>query len=145
MVAYSFMERFIEPIRAGTKIGTIRALGKRRHARPGEQLQLYYHQRRPDGFKIIDDVTCLRVNEIRLDLTGKSSFVLTSNGVPIEGWDAVNQFARADGFEDFAAMLDFWEQTHGPILFEGAHIIWRETPANVIEVPIPCIKRPENA
>lgn len=52
---------------------------------------------------------------------------------------------RADGFEDFAAMLDFWEQTHGPILFEGAHIIWRETPANVIEVPIPCIKRPENA
>jgi hypothetical protein len=60
MVAYSFKDRFIVPISlglnipydvdhvvdvdAGPKRQTIRAIGLRRHARPGETLQLYHAQ-----------------------------------------------------------------------------------------------------
>lgn len=40
MVAYSFQKRFVEPIRSGRKRQTIRA-DRKRHARPGEVLQLY--------------------------------------------------------------------------------------------------------
>ncbi|MFK5597639.1 hypothetical protein ACFZ8E_11600 [Methylobacterium sp. HMF5984] len=43
MVAYSFKARFAAPILAGTKAQTIPAerTGRSRHARPGEQLQLF--------------------------------------------------------------------------------------------------------
>jgi hypothetical protein len=41
MVAYSFKPRFEMPIVTLRKTGTIRAHGRRRHARPGERLQLY--------------------------------------------------------------------------------------------------------
>jgi hypothetical protein len=40
VVAYSFRQQFRPPILAGTKRQTIRA-DRKRHARPGEQLQLY--------------------------------------------------------------------------------------------------------
>jgi hypothetical protein len=52
MVAYSFKERFAEPILNGTKGGTIRASRKGPlraatggHAKPGEELQLYTDMR----------------------------------------------------------------------------------------------------
>lgn len=41
MVAYSFQPRFAAPIEQGLKTHTLRAAGKRRHARVGEALQLY--------------------------------------------------------------------------------------------------------
>jgi hypothetical protein len=41
MVAYSFAPQFIDTIRSGTKCQTIRPIGKRRHARTGEPVQLY--------------------------------------------------------------------------------------------------------
>lgn len=153
MVAYSFMEQFIKPIRARTKTGTIRALSKRRHARPGEQLQLYYHQRRADGFKIIDDLPCLRVNEIEFDVRDMRNPRLVSNGVEIPAWSLqADLFARADGFgvssdtfREFHQMMAFWHLAHGPILFRGVHIIWLEAAETCVEIPIPCIKAPENA
>lgn len=152
MVCYSFQPRFVEPIRAKVKGGTIRA-HRKRHARPGEQLQLYCRQRRPDGFKIIDDVTCLRVNEIEFDITDHRNPLLISNGVEIPAWSLqADQFARADGFgissdqvREFHQMVAFWRCAHGAILFRGVHIIWQEAAETLIEVPVPCIKAPENA
>ena len=41
MVAYSLKPRFIPPILSGAKRQTIRAISRRRHAIPGETLQLY--------------------------------------------------------------------------------------------------------
>lgn len=40
MVAYSFHPRFVDAILGGTKRQTIR-MHRRRHARPGEEMQLY--------------------------------------------------------------------------------------------------------
>jgi hypothetical protein len=47
MVAYSFQPMFELPIVLGTKRQTIRAAGKRRHARAGDTLQLYLGMRTP--------------------------------------------------------------------------------------------------
>lgn len=73
MVAYSFKHRFIVPISLGLgvpyaidhlerlddapKRQTFRAIGKRRHARPGETLQLYYAMRSPACF-LIGEAIC---------------------------------------------------------------------------------------
>lgn len=128
MVAYSFKSRFVSPIRLNIKTGTIRADGKRRHARPGEQLQLYCGMRTAACFKIIPDVTCVRVNEICFDLRRPKRIELWSNGVLLRpGSPQADAFARADGFVDFADMLAFWNENHGPKRFDGSHIIWRET------------------
>ena len=41
VVALNFKQQFIPPILSGAKRQTIRAIGRRRHAIPGETLQLY--------------------------------------------------------------------------------------------------------
>lgn len=48
MVAYNFQARFAAAIEAGEKAITIRSIGRRRHARNGERLQLYTGQRTGD-------------------------------------------------------------------------------------------------
>lgn len=132
MTAYGFKKQFVEPMRAGTKIGTIRRLGNRPHVKPGGLIQFYCGMRTKSCFRIMPDRPCLRVNEIRINLTGKGH-VLTSNGVHIEGFSECDAFARMDGFRDMAEMLDFWENTHGAIDFSGVHIIW----AQLLEQPSP--------
>jgi len=153
MVAYSFQPRFVEPIRSGIKFGTIRALSKRRHAKPGERLQLYCRQRRPDGFKIVPDVTCARVNAIEFDLRDVRDPRLISNGVEIPAFSLeADQFARSDGFtvsndavREFHNMVIFWYATHGHILFHGVHILWAEPQKAAATPPAKCIKADEIA
>jgi hypothetical protein len=45
MVAYNFKAEFAERVEQRQKLTTIRALGKRRHAKPGDRIQLYTGQR----------------------------------------------------------------------------------------------------
>lgn len=114
MVAYSFNRRFVQAIESGIKSQTIRA-PRRRHARPGERLQLYTGMRTKACRLIRDDVVCSRLDEVRLDLRvltdvpmPKNSrqlcgivetidLPLTINGIPIEGPDK-DIFALHDGF-----------------------------------------------
>lgn len=76
MVAYSFKKRFVDPIRVGLssvslsfdcqpKRQTIRSIGKRRHARPGETLQLYTAMRTKQCRKI-GDARCMGVEGVLL-------------------------------------------------------------------------------
>ena len=151
LVAYSFKARFVEPIRAGTKGGTIRkprsSAGNIRgygrtmhrvelvggHAFPGEKMQLYCQQRASGGF-FIAEKRCLAVEQIRLDfVSGQFLLMGRVDGakVPvlraIEG-DRLDDFARFDGFADFAEMADFWKQTHAESVFEGWHVRWLPLP-----------------
>lgn len=74
MVAYSFKAQFVEPIRAGLglptepqirpKRQTIRA-DRKRHARPGEELQLYRGMRTRQCF-LIGRAACTEVTKIRI-------------------------------------------------------------------------------
>jgi len=150
MVAYSFKGRFVAPIRAGLclpvlhehyEIGgyhpgqlirpkrqTIRAKGKRRHARPGELIQLYHGQRSPNCFEI-GEARCVRADQIRLLFRSEIIEVIRHDAASslIDKPGALDTFARADGFQDWPDMRAFWLDEHkGKQLwpFVGVLIQW---------------------
>lgn len=129
MPAYSFKRRFVTPIRVGLGIlidkdvhpkrQTIRAIGKRRHARPGETVQLYCGMRTRECFKI-GEAICTSLHEIVVSdtmsvlLDGK---VLTAR--------QIQRLARDDGFRDADEMGEFWRAEHGDFgKFNGVLIRW---------------------
>ena len=126
MVAHNFKQRFVQPIRVGLskvslsfdcppKQQTIRAIGKRRHARPGEELQLYFAQRSPQC-ELIGKARCVYVQSI-------SIHVLVTR-LRIGFVTDMDLFARADGFSDAADMHAFWLAEHDLGKFEGVLIKW---------------------
>lgn len=136
MVAYSFKARFVGPILAGTKAQTIRA-DRKRHARPGEALQLYTGMR-TKHCRLIARATCESVVPVRLTfhrLLGP--LIWEIDGVEL-GCDAMDEFAAADGFGGggFPAldMAAFWVETHGEgsdqIDFRGVLIRWAPIETN---------------
>lgn len=140
MVAYSFKQRFIKPIEAGLssvalsfdpppKRQTIRAIGKRRHARAGEILQLYYGMRTKQC-RSIGVARCVSAHEIRISIGGGNIVIApgTEDFELIRGRDHLNEFARSDGFADWPDMQEFWRQEHGDLTrlgpFVGVMIRW---------------------
>jgi hypothetical protein len=116
MPAYSFKEQFIDPIENGTKQQTIR--GKRKgQAKPGDTLYLYYGMRTKYCKKIAEK-TCRAVDDIVIKEDGK----VYVNGKKLSSADRHN-LAKADGFENFAAMFKFWQQ-HNSLPFNGDIIYW---------------------
>lgn len=123
MVAYSFKARFAPLIIDGSKSQTIRA-DRRRHARQGEELQLYTAMR-TKHCRLIGRARCLRVTGIRLDLAGgRVSFE--------DGWEpdiftvtGLDVFAVRDGFADWADLCAFWRAEHEALTaFSGVMIQW---------------------
>jgi hypothetical protein len=124
MVAYSFRGRFVDLIEAGFKRQTIRA-ERKRHARPGEQLQLYTAMR-TRSCRLLGRARCSRVGAIRLDFAeNRIETELTTR--PFEGDELLQVFARSDGFLDWEEMKQFWREEHGAMpAFSGVLITWRE-------------------
>lgn len=144
MVAYSFKRRFVDPIRVGLssvslsfdcqpKRQTIRAIGKRRHARRGEVLQLYTAMRTKQCCKI-GDARCVSFEGVLLKWSEWPAFMTydiaerepgvwrrVGNTRPILDMDT---FARLDGFANFDDMATFWREGHGPETFDGVLIKW---------------------
>lgn len=115
MSAYNFKEQFVVPIRSGRKRHTIRG-DRKRHARPGEPMQLYTGQRTKQCMKIIPDPVCTKVEDIEIHewtvrLSGQILFA-----------DECEALAVADGFPSFAHMMHFWK---GRLPFKGKLIHWR--------------------
>lgn len=141
MPAYSFQPRFVEPIRAGSKGGTIRAPRKipsswselarvRRpggHAIAGDLLALYCRQRHPTGF-LIGWRECRSALPILLDFAGDGRIVIGEAALTLHYAFGLEAFARFDGFETFAQMAAFWRETHGVDHFHGWHIRWAAWP-----------------
>jgi hypothetical protein len=137
MVAYSFQKRFVEPIRWGLGLGldvadevlsigepkrqTIRAVGKRVHARPGDKLQLYTGMRTKQCQQI-GVARCISVMPIHINIEAR---IIKSGGVQLRRKD-LDGFARRDGFKDFADMRAFWLAEHGRAAndFHGLIIKW---------------------
>ena len=133
MVAYSFKERFIKPIQVGLssvqlsfdpppKLQTIRARGKRRHARPGEVLQLYYGMR-TKHCRSIGVAKCTEVNDITI-WVGENSLGIKIADDYFCGSALVKEFANLDGFSSEQDMVEFWKKEHGLGRFEGVLIRW---------------------
>jgi uncharacterized protein YqfB (UPF0267 family) len=124
MVAYSFQQQFIEPILSGRKNGTIRANGKRRHARPGEELQLYVGMR-TKSCRLVANSQCQGVEPIRI-LFSKDGHhdTIRIRKATIRGY-ALDAFAMTDGFGSWVEMRAFWREHHpGVDLFEGVWVRW---------------------
>ena len=142
MVAYSFNPRFEAPILSGAKSGTIRAIGRRRHARAGETLQLYVGQR-TRHCRLLGEAFCTSVESILLTANtfgecpsilaiglGEPSHHAARSTVLISP-AAIDDFARTDGFQDGDDMARFWATAHrdlidpdGVIRFRGVLIRW---------------------
>jgi hypothetical protein len=147
MVAYGFKKQFIEPIMIGLgaplsvdafaagmdefgnvarprgKRQTIRAIGKRRHARPGETIQLYTAMRTKQCRKL-GEARCLSVQPIKLFI-GPASIGVDIDGEYFCGSTRTKEFAQSDGFADVEEMIRFWMENHpGAREFSGMLIKW---------------------
>jgi hypothetical protein len=123
VVAYNFQARFAPAVADGTKRQTIRARGKRRHARPGDQLQLYTGMRTKTCRKLRDAV-CHDACSILIE----ADKVFTFHPQEILLGAALERLARYDGFQSWAEMRAWFDQVHG-LPFSGVMIRWM--------VPIP--------
>lgn len=130
MVAYSFKARFVPRIEDGTKPHTIRAHGKRRHARLGEDLQLYTAMRTRQC-RLIGTAVCIDSALIDLYLDedgprGACAFIQHGGGDKTTIFPfGMDRFAIADGFSSWAEMRQFWAETHPGIgLFSGVMVTW---------------------
>lgn len=108
MVAYSYKSRFEAPIRAGIKPQTMRN-ERKRHARPGEEIQHYYGMR-TKHCRLIGRATCTAVTPVRIDF--KRCNILVEGRVLISGIVGLDAFAVRDGFKDWADMRAFWAKEH---------------------------------
>jgi len=136
MVAYSFKRQFVNPIKAGLgmpigdpfvpppKRQTIRARGRRAHAKPGDELQLYTGMRTKNCI-LIGRARCVESCSILLWFT-EGSVAAHING-KVLGPRQMKDFAQADGFKDALDMAAFWSHENGTRegdKWEGVLIRW---------------------
>lgn len=137
MVAYSFKRFFAPQIAAGVKHQTVRG-DRPRHARPGEQVQLYTGMRTRHCQKIRPDVPCTRVARIEIEVLRTCIVEIAIDGIDLPP-DAMESFAAADGFHwcrlgydfDYSSlelMHSFWLAGHGPGRFDGVVVFWDPWP-----------------
>lgn len=151
MVAYSFKEQFIKPIRKGLGLPNFNAFGvdindadpalhlkrqtiranRKRHVRPGETMQLYYGMR-TKACLLIARARCISVEPISIDFEYRFHPTWVQgrieHGDPFhvcQGQENLDNFAVSDGFTNWAEMRKFWQQTHpGLDVFKGVLLRW---------------------
>jgi len=130
MVAYSFAPQFVEAVSTLKKRQTVRGFRKR-HARPGEPIQLYSGMRTKYCRKLVTpDPVCLDLRHIVIAHGSFQPLFIEIDGRGLLR-DEVEAFAIADGFggalaDGFAThrMAEFWLRNHGPTSFGGVVIRW---------------------
>lgn len=121
MVAYSFKKRFRPMIESKTKRHTLRD-DRKRHARVGEELQLYVGMR-TRSCELIGRATCTGVLNLSIDFDTRR--VEFASGHAITTPDDTDAFAVADGFSDWRDMEKFWAAEHpGLKQWSGVMIQW---------------------
>lgn len=128
MPAYNFKKEFAPLVESGRKRQTIRAIGKRRHARPGDHLQLYTGQRTKACRKLIcPDPACIAVHAVYMFKIIERRRDAHAYQLYLDGelifWHEVPEIATADGFENSTDFFNFFEDAHG-MPFRGVLIKW---------------------
>lgn len=116
MVAINFERRFTEAVAAGEKRQTIRHPRKSRPIVAGDTLQLYTGLRTKAARKLAD-AACVEVAEVIID-----SHVMRLRGQTLNAHEC-ERFARADGFENYRALRDWFDGKYG-LPFHGVAIRW---------------------
>lgn len=119
MVAYNFQAQFAGAVERGEKNQTIRSAGKRRHARPGDVLQLYTGQR-TKACRLLKVALCRNTWDIEIYPDGR----VYLDGDLIEDADQVQELAQNDGFGDIPEFLWFFCPGDDP--FKGVLISWED-------------------
>lgn len=129
MPAYNFQARFADAVQFGSKRQTIRAIGKRSHATPGQPIQLYTGQRTKACRKLITpDPVCTAVHSIRIEKFpaknkhDRDFFQMYLDGETMFRHE-VRELALKDGFVSPEDFYQFFDKTHG-MPFEGVLIRW---------------------
>lgn len=121
MVALNFSPQFAPLVAAGTKRQTIRQSAR---AKPGDSLQLYTGQRTKACRKLVaPDPICTDCMYIGLTARG----ITLGDASKFPG--NIDDFARADGFDDYAAMWKWFSERYETQSFTGHVIRWRITSA----------------
>jgi hypothetical protein len=117
MVALNFAAEFAADVEAGRKTQTIR---ERARTKAGDRIQLYTGQRTTDCRKL-GEAVCVDVTYVGLTARG-----VTLGDVRRFPRDR-DEFARLDGFPDYAAMWGWFRDRYGTESFTGHVIRWRLT------------------
>lgn len=131
---YTFQGRFIAAIASGQKTNTIRKprAGRARHVKPGETIQHYTGQRMKPllfGTSICESVSPIEIRfdagEVRLFAPLPAKYAMraslttrTTVAVVFRG-EGLEFLARADGFESWDDMCDFWRDYHPDAMAQG--------------------------
>lgn len=110
------------------KTQTIRA-ERRRHARPGDELQLYCGMRQK-WCMLIGKARCVEVLPIDIVFAPTERVIIHGFNEGVLYYTEAKRldlFATNDGFEDWAQMKAFWREEHGDdlIRFNGKIIYWK--------------------
>lgn len=117
MVAFNFSPEFVADIEAGRKTQTIRQTSR---AAAGQAIQLYTGQRTKQCRKL-GDAICIDSTYVGLTTTG----VTLGDTSRFPG--NRDDFARADGFADYAAMWKWFSERYETNSFTGYITRWRLT------------------
>lgn len=118
MVAYSFQPDFAAPIESGSKRSTIRPNGKRRHARAGEELQLYIGLRTRSS-RLLLRVPCERSVQIEIHAKG-----VWADGVFKTNSAYYANLARIEGFASFGNLQAWFDRRYGLRVVGFTQITW---------------------
>ena len=109
MVAFNFSPEFAAAVTSGAKCQTIR---KTKRAVAGDRLQLYTGQR-TKACRKLGEATCTLVDYVGIRPDGLTFGDKTKHPGNID------DFARADGFENFEAMVAWFARKYGSPYFQG--------------------------
>ena len=116
MVALNFSPQFAPLVEGRTKRQTIR---RKARVKVGDRLQLYTGQRTKACRKLVDpDPVC--VVEMYVGLTARGVTLGDKSKFP----EDIDDFARADGFENYAAMWKWFSERYETDSFTGRVIKW---------------------
>ncbi|MET3924556.1 hypothetical protein [Devosia sp. 2618] len=115
MVAFNFQPQFAAAIESGAKRQTIRRSAR---AKVGDRLQLYTGQRTKACRKLVDpDPICTMAHYIALRPDG-----ITFGNASL--FPSADEFARQDGFKDYADMHAWFTERYETAYFVGVVIGW---------------------
>lgn len=146
MGAFSFKRRFVVPIAKGlghvswpsefdradpTKIAPKRQTVRRvrvdgRVCKPGEVLALYYAQRTKQCY-LIGRARCIEAQPVSIKFSQRrrSDWLRCARLGKIDRPYDLDEFARSDGFADWAELRAFWRDEHpGVESFDGVITFW---------------------
>lgn len=117
---FNFRPQFALAVERGEKRQTVRKHrvdGK--VPEPGDWVMLYTGLRTRDT-RLLNEGPVERCRRVRIDPRER---VLVIDG-ELQDLEQTTAFARADGFDTRLAMFQFFEDTHGGMVFEGFVVTW---------------------